>query len=137
MRTGTRRRSAMQTQSTIFTMTMPLVTIPSRASESSGEVICRRRGVIALHLERQSLFLSCCRTFSQADRRFTFWMGQTRPYRRRPSKVPSRDEREGRENQQASDEAGRRQKARAVCGFGGRAFQRFWINLKRPDNRGD
>jgi len=36
----------MQTRNTIFTMTMPFVIIPSRASESSGEAICRPCGVI-------------------------------------------------------------------------------------------
>jgi hypothetical protein len=46
MRTGMRRQSAMQTRNTIFTMTMPFVTIPSQASESSGEPICRPCGVI-------------------------------------------------------------------------------------------
>src|SRR5215467_14132616 len=38
----------MQTRNTIFTMTMPFVIIPSRASESSGEAICRPCGVIIL-----------------------------------------------------------------------------------------
>ncbi len=33
-RTGTRQQSAMQTRNTIFTMTMPFLIIPSRASES-------------------------------------------------------------------------------------------------------
>src|SRR5882724_9869055 len=46
MRTGTRRQSAMQMRNTIFTMTMPFVIIPSRASEFSGEAICKPCGVI-------------------------------------------------------------------------------------------
>jgi hypothetical protein len=37
----------MQTQNTIFMM-MPFVIIPSRASESSGEAICRPCGIIIL-----------------------------------------------------------------------------------------
>src|SRR5882757_8553944 len=36
----------MQTQNTIFTMTMPSVIIPSQASGSSDEAICRPCGVI-------------------------------------------------------------------------------------------
>jgi hypothetical protein len=36
----------MQTRNTIFMMTMPFVTIRSRASESSGGAICRPCGVI-------------------------------------------------------------------------------------------
>jgi hypothetical protein len=42
MRMGTRLQSAMQTRNTIFTMMMPFLIIPSRASES----ICRPCGVI-------------------------------------------------------------------------------------------
>src|SRR5208282_3329895 len=41
IRTGTPRQPAMQTRNTIFTMTMPFVIIPSQASESSGEAICK------------------------------------------------------------------------------------------------
>src|SRR5208282_6203468 len=41
IRTGTRRQPAMQTRNTIFTMTIPFVIIPSQASESSGEAICK------------------------------------------------------------------------------------------------
>jgi hypothetical protein len=33
--------AVMQTRNTIFTMTMPLVIIPSQASESSDESICK------------------------------------------------------------------------------------------------
>src|SRR5882724_5304 len=36
----------MPTRNTIFTVTTPFVIIPSRASESSGEAICRPCGVI-------------------------------------------------------------------------------------------
>src|ERR1700727_755835 len=46
MRTGTPRQSVLQTRDTIFAMTTPFVIIPSRASESSGEAICRPGGVI-------------------------------------------------------------------------------------------
>ena len=46
MRIGMRRQSAMQTRNTIFTMTMPFVIIPSPASESSDEAICRPCEVI-------------------------------------------------------------------------------------------
>jgi hypothetical protein len=40
------RQPAMRTRNTIFTMTIPSVIIPSRASESSGGAICRPCGVI-------------------------------------------------------------------------------------------
>jgi hypothetical protein len=53
-RTGTRRQPAMQTRNTIFTMTMPFVIIPSKASESSGETICRPCEVI-IPASRQAL----------------------------------------------------------------------------------
>jgi YceI-like domain len=68
VRTGTQLQPAMRTRNTIFTMTMPFVTILSRANESSGEIICRPcEPIIRASRARDAVFRGFLRSAGLAE----------------------------------------------------------------------